>query len=498
VLREALAHDDFTGQRRVVHELAREWARYDPQAALAEAKWLPESLTAIFQSAVSREWAFVNPDGFFAYAEAASSIDELISGLTLLIATDPDRVRKIASQAQAPRTVSVQNLELEAVRGMVYREPAGAIARLAAISTGSDRTPILSAAMEAYADLDPEAAFRWLLAENISIRRVQMSLVMTVARNDLIRAYDMVEEIGVEGLGTNLEGSVFLGKQSPISIADALANSGAHAGRLDAFIRSWFYNDHEGALSWMLANTRSGAADRVSSLAHYLASQDLELAKSSVHRVPPEIRIGWIAGIALSYARSDPESATRWVAQFQGQPGYDEAYDQVILGMANSRPRLAAQLLEDARFKSDDRTVAVVANEWTSQDPSSALEWALALENQASASTALVAVMSTWINGDKAEALQSILQLPRGHTRDRVLGSSMQSLDLEREDFARLIAEFSSSLEAQQSIVAAIERIERQISASSSFLDSQLSRFLLEQLTDPVLRRQAEVAIAAP
>jgi hypothetical protein len=74
----------------------------------------------------------------------------------------------------------------------------------------------------------------------------------------------------------------------------------------------------------------------------------------------------------------------------------------------------------------------------------------------------------------------------------------MQSLDLEREDFARLIAEFSSSLEAQQSIVAAIERIERQISASSSFLDSQLSRFLLEQLTDPVLRRQAEVAIAAP
>lgn len=493
VLRETLAHD-VTTQSAVLRKLAFEWVRYDPEAALAEARRLPEAAKVIFQSAVAREWAFVNPDGFFAYAEAASAIDELIAGLTLLIATDPDRVRRIASRAQGPRTASVQDLELEAIRGMVYRDPTGATARLAAIPT-SDPTPILSAAMEAYADLDPEGALRWLLAENITTRRVQMALVTTVARDDLIRAYDMVDEIGVEGLGTGLEGSAFRGKQSPVSVANALAYSGAHARRLDAFVQSWFYNDHESALSWMVANARSVDAGRASLLARYLVTKDLELAKKSVDRVPPEIRAAWIEGIALSYALSDPENAARWVEQFQGQPGYDEAYEQVISGMANSRPSFAAQLLEDARFIPDDGTVATVASEWTSRDPTSALEWALALERETMASTALVAVTSTWIDANKTEALQSILRLTPGLTRDRVLGSSMQSLGLEEQDFARLIAGFSSSLEAQQNIVAAIER---RSSASLSTRGKQVSEFLLERLTDPTLRRRAEAAISGP
>lgn len=69
--------------------VAKVWARQDPEAALAAADELPANSRSAYLSAAVSEWAFVDPVGFFAHAEAADSIDELIAGLEVLIATDP-------------------------------------------------------------------------------------------------------------------------------------------------------------------------------------------------------------------------------------------------------------------------------------------------------------------------------------------------------------------------------------------------------------------------
>jgi hypothetical protein len=135
-----------------------------PEAALAAARELPAYSRLALVSAAASEWAFIDPAGFFAYAEAADSIDDLIAGLEVLIATDPERVFAIAARYYGPANPQIEALYLHAIRGMAGRDPVGTIARLQPLATGAQRDPILASIAEAYAAIDANAALSWAMS----------------------------------------------------------------------------------------------------------------------------------------------------------------------------------------------------------------------------------------------------------------------------------------------------------------------------------------------
>jgi hypothetical protein len=170
-----------------------------PSATIAAADRLPaaDGIPAEFRASFASvdDWAFFDPAGFFAHAEAATSIDQLIEGLEVLIATDPARVMEIAARFQGKGSRDIDELYLHAIKGMVGRDRYAAVIRLQGVAAGPQRDPILAAISEAYASIDADAALQWAASLVPPAPGALDGVLETVAATDLLRAYELMQQL---------------------------------------------------------------------------------------------------------------------------------------------------------------------------------------------------------------------------------------------------------------------------------------------------------------
>src|SRR5690606_30524086 len=100
----------------------------------------------------------------------------------------------------------------------------------------------------------------------------------------------------------------------------------------------WVETDPVSALDWMLDNESAIETDLVGSIGSQLAARDAKTAAQFVSRMPPELKPVWLQQVASAYAAQDPRNAATWIVQFQGEPGYDNLWRQVIARSAQSDP----------------------------------------------------------------------------------------------------------------------------------------------------------------
>jgi hypothetical protein len=108
---------------------------------------------------------------------------------------------------------------------------------------------------------------------------------------------------------------------------------------------------------------------------------------------------------------------------------------------------------------------------------------------------AIGGVIQRWLEEQPAGAQEWILQQPPGKTRDQVLelmlSSSAAGDDL---DYDRLIDAFDSEVLAQRSVMVAIENA---LSDPYAPPNTDRAEALLEFISDPAMRHQAEERIAS-
>lgn len=473
-------------------------------ASRAAADGLAAEYAASFASFA--DWAFFDPAGFFTHAEGADSIDELIAGLEVLIATDPGRVMEIAARFQGKGSSDIDALYLHAIKGMVGRDPYGAIVRLQGVAAGPQRDPILAAIGEAYASIDADAALRWAASVLPPAPDALDKVLETVAATDLLRAYDLMQQVpgriaNAELLGSAMARAALAGEQAPASIASALARRREPDADiiLRGLMQGWMLQQPESVVEWMNANEAYLTDELTRAAVYYLAFEDVTYAAALTDSVPASAQSQWLSEVANRYGQFDIDAALKWLQQYQGRTGYTEILNRTLLGSATlsrTTPQAVADFIASTDADISYESVMRTGYSYADHEPEAAMQWALGLRNPEYAGWAAAAAIDGWGANDAPAAQRFALAQPRGALRDQMLSALLQGgVFYEGLDRKALVRGHTSPAAAQESIHMFILRdvINRREVTAESKAEVE---WMLDQLTDVELKREAEERIA--
>ncbi len=434
VLDEALALDAAL-QTAALQRVATAWARRDPRAALAQAASLPEALRAGFESAVAREWAFIDPAGFLAYAETEGSIERLLAGLDVLLATDPERVFAIAARGLMSGSFAVETLYLNAVRAIVERDPSAAITRLLPLATGRQRDRVLRTIAQTYAATNADAAFAWAASLSPQSLEAVKGAILGVASEELLQAYELLVSfedgrIPIGSLAGELVDAALAGRQTHEVLANLLAEGGDPEGEMLAYLMlRWLRLEPEGATAWMTAHKSSVTTRVAQVLASNLGLEDVRSAAALTRVIPQDAIDAWIRAVGMRYGQFDLDGGLDWLAQFEGRAGYAEAMTALLFGAADSEPARVAGLIEKASVPISSLPIWTVAPLLTEADPIAAIRWATSIENADTSRIATDIVARVWVGIDAPAAERWARAQPPGSARDRILAVAAQAAE---------------------------------------------------------------------
>jgi hypothetical protein len=233
----------------------------------------------------------------------------------------------------------------------------------------------------------------------------------------------------------------------------------------------------------------------------YLAFEDVEVAAELTERVPASAQDQWLSEVALRYGQFDIEKALAWLPRSRNRASYRELQSQTLFGgsrMSVSLPstETVARVIATAQDDVDENIVSQAAYAYGGLDPRAAVRWALDLA-EPQRIWAVSAVVDAWAQRDGPAAQRWAIEQPRGALRDEILGTILEgAIIYNGVDPRALVEGFTSQAAAQESIYQFIVRDvvnRRDVTAASR---AQVD-WMLERLTDPDLRRQADERIAA-
>jgi hypothetical protein len=214
---------------------------------------------------------------------------------------------------------------------------------------------------------------------------------------------------------------------------------------------NWMRMDPAAAFDWALQKTtlQEGTHEFIGALARY----DPVMAAGYTDRVPAAMREAWIANVAQSYVRLDPQSAIAWLQRYQGEPGHATGVAASVHRVAEYDPALAADLLATTDDSSRNAQMAAeaVATAWARQSQPAA---------------------RLWVTG-----------LAEGPVRDSALRGFMNQAHPESIPESSLLALFSSEEAKQQALAQRIYAIAQRDRAEAQ-------RLLDRYISQPELRTQ--------
>ena len=435
-------------------------------------------------------WADIDPAAFLAHASGASSIDDLVEGLEILLASDPESVFEIASRFDPPRNSPAGALRADAVRALVERDPQSALARLEPMPQGFDRDALLRAAGDAYARLDPDAAIAWVRSLDPPVRVAEQGVIAAIAEKDFDRAYTLDATLDEPVFGPSaaaVDGATRDPRNMEAVASDLIGRSDQRAPQLlSSLLSTWVVRDTNGALDWMSANQASLDTAFARSIAGRLAGADIDAAKRQVDRLPPQWQDAWIAQVAGAYAERDVEAAVDWISEFRARAGYEQAFAEVVMRGGQSNPSLTARYVEDLSPSLQGTAAANVAGAWLREDPAAAAQWASTLSDPEVAATAIATLTHFWLQVEPGAAERWVLDSPPGRVRDEALRVLMGRSDLGRYDPTRFLDEFSSDERRQEAVRYAVDMLSARggLASGNAGLAEALLRALID---DPAL-----------
>jgi hypothetical protein len=463
-----------------------------PYSALSQAELLSPELARAFRARVFGEWARIDAQGYAAYLESQGTLpQEAVSGLSYLLASNPELVERIAGKVSGPLAQSVQSAALQA---RANSDPAGAKAAAEALPPGQQRDQAVQAVAVALARSDPEAAIEWVRGLSPPSTNAMNSLMLLLAQTDVVAALDLLEDpqfAANSQLVLVLATSAGLAdpEQAP-TMADRLLTRGDAQSQaaLRNLVGNWMQRDPEAALEWMLEHGTAIDQAVLAGAAQTLGARNPAVAVAFVDRLPPEQRGVWVTQVASGYGRYDPQAAMSWVSQFQGQDFHEVATRQVISSAAATDPFTASQMLRQASPAVQLGAAQQVATALAQQDPLGAARWAQTLSDPRARATAEQSIVNTWYASQPAAARRFVLSMPAGTGRDPLLSTLAQRAASAGTFDLELVNGLSNDADRQRVAAIAVTAIARQDMAGARTL-------LRSEITDPALRAQVEAQI---
>src|SRR5688572_10869214 len=333
--------------RPAFERLAVIWVERDVHGALAAAEEISdEPLRNELKAAVLRAWTYTDADALLEYVLELDPEDRdealRTGGFQAFALVDPKRALRAAQDL--PGELGAM-LKRTALMTLARDDPLAAISLADALPAGNDREQMLSAIATSYGRTDPDAALARAQSLSPPSPNVVANVLAGLARVDPDRAIDLLlETLGsTDQRGFNpmmsMGMSGALDAEHNAKLADRLLAK-PNRQALQMMTQMWAQRQPNDALRWLLANSSSDIAPRMSigQAAAQLARTDPAAAIAYLSNVPPELRATWISAVADGYSQNDARAAANWVAQHRGEPGYDAAVAAIATRTAGSDP----------------------------------------------------------------------------------------------------------------------------------------------------------------
>ncbi|MFT5188393.1 MAG: hypothetical protein ACI9DF_000258 [Verrucomicrobiales bacterium] len=351
----------------------RVWSERDPLAALAASKekedrgatlasivgkvakkHLPEALALIdayphhqgILRAIFSEWARVEPDKALARVETLSGTvrDEIRKTvLKALAAKSPEDVLAMVRESESP-LITQRNQESEILDVMIKEDPLKAMPHVLAMSPCKKRYELMTKLARARAAIDPEGTLAW--GKSLPPGSEQQAVIAAATSKldfDLNELIALLDEIGWQNASTNLQDRVELrlssGGSSGGGHKDSLSNqlqsalkNASNAQDIAAVMTALclYRRDQPHALNslaghWLteapdlLQSVLTRLSDRpmvdkiVGQIAHTIQDKDsLHMIAEALETLEPAQRFNSIRRVADKYAELDTGAALEW------------------------------------------------------------------------------------------------------------------------------------------------------------------------------------------
>lgn len=316
----------------------------DPDTALRRIDQLPPGIErSQLTTAVASAYARQDPDAALAWAQNLQPPQPgvLMNVLMFLARANPDRALEVAMSMQST-PITPGGLPSTFLASQVIAsapDPARMADRVLAMPDTPARDQTLSSIATTWGSRDPEAALRWLLAND----RMTEETIMQIGR-----------QFGA----SNPAAAVSYASQIPSEL---------RASWIGTVAAGYAMSDPQAAMSWVAQyRGQPGYESAVAAVAQ-AASQYQPAAAArlldTIDAAPPEVR-GAVTQIAFGWAQQDARAAAQWAADLRNV---------------------------DARRDA----VSAVARTWSSSDAPGARAWALSLPHGDSRDAALTPVLTT-------------------------------------------------------------------------------------------------------
>ena len=496
----ALRLVDGAARNGAAQRIGVSWVRDNPIAAFDHAAVLPPELQDAYLTAVASEWARLDTDGFLEFAATQSTLDRLLGGLSLALASSPAGVFEIAVSSPPINLGTMGPLDAAALSALAERDIDEAIERVEELAGGPRQQRLWVAIAEVYGRKNPEEALAWARSLDPPVPLAEVMAGAGMAIVDLEKAIQTLRGITLpEGLAPSAINSliaeaiakVVTSDSSYEAIASALLperDDPLTASILRSLTAQWVANDPDRVFTWMLENISSVDAAFAGVLAEQLATRDARNAAALAISLPIELQREWRDEVAVPFARQDPRGAADWVMQYRNEPDYGRLIQEVVTISAATDPFSAARLVASAPEGFETVAAINVAGAWAAEDLRGAANWAVGLSHPASRESAVAIAASSWAARDPDEAQAWALTLPRGATRDLALAVVLRELLYADLPAGRIANSFDSADVREQ-------LISDTVSAMARSDPDRAQNILDEWMVNETLREQGQEAI---
>ncbi|MGI9206027.1 MAG: hypothetical protein ACR2Q3_18565 [Woeseiaceae bacterium] len=273
---------------------------------------------------------------------------------------------------------------------------------------------------------DPVEALAWARENEAGgWSYIQMTVLNTIAETDPLFALASALEAPNSQMKSRLISMVVqrVANTDPATAASYLDQIPGRQQRLEVgyqLAQTWIQRDLESALKWIQSNDKETAGKLLQNASQSLLRSNIDGAIRILPDLPDQDRIHMRQQIAEQIATTrPPHEAQSFIAQFQGEPGFDKLQASLIAGVAQS-DALAAKQMADQLASSDARDAAYVQviGQRAQTYPDEAARWLSNVKNESMRGAAAGQLAAQWYGDNPDAATLWVSKLPTGTMRD--------------------------------------------------------------------------------
>ena len=377
-----IEHADINQERiyRFRGNIVYSWLRHDPAAAIEYVRKIDSQQLKDIIGARLLNDPSLDTTGLESFLE--QDLGHFGKSILLTARSRQKNPEAAFEEALLMKGVNRHGTLWDSISRWFMEDPEAVLARLLDIENAVEKKVLMNMLIQTQVHQDPIAALEMVrnyYPQDMDMeRQVLMSITGRNIQQALPYVNDYVERTGDTDLLKNFASSWSRSDpQAAIDYADTLDKQHRQAF-LNGIASSYIYTNPDEGIRWAMSLNNREVLDLVIIT---LPNFDIPLAEDLLKRLDdPQHSNNLLRNISFHKARADPESAYRWLTNYQDEPGFHNAFKSVMDEWAWRDPKSAADILEKHKEDSNYQNLFnSVAESWAQRNPDEAISWVRSL-----------------------------------------------------------------------------------------------------------------------